>query len=192
MALAYLDLDDFKRVNDRLGHAEGDRLLWRVARAVDGCIREGDLAARLGGDEFAVLLRRSEFDALAAIGERLVRAVGAVLPLLGGTSPTVSVGMAFLERPPATAVEALRLADQAMYREGGRQGRRARHAAAGRARRRACWAQRQTVGFLASTAGPRTARPARERRGASGPPRDRAGRLRLAGRNQARLRRASS
>jgi diguanylate cyclase (GGDEF)-like protein len=79
-------------------------------------IREGDLAARLGGDEFAVLLRQSEPAALGAIGERLVREVGAVLPVMAGRGPGVSVGMAFLDRPPATATEALRLADRAMCR----------------------------------------------------------------------------
>ncbi len=115
VALAYLDLDDFKAINDRFGHAEGDRLLQKVAQAIDRVIREGDLAARVGGDEFAVLLRHSEPDALAAIGERLVREIGAALPVPDGAGPGVSVGVAFFERPPATAADALRLADQAMY-----------------------------------------------------------------------------
>ena len=59
VAVLYLDLDDFKSVNDTMGHAVGDRLLALVAERVRRCIRAGDLAARLGGDEFAVLMESS-------------------------------------------------------------------------------------------------------------------------------------
>jgi len=59
-ALLYLDLDDFKKVNDKLGHAMGDILLKKAAKRISDCLRKSDILARMGGDEFAIILQGIE------------------------------------------------------------------------------------------------------------------------------------
>ncbi len=59
-ALLYLDLDDFKKVNDKLGHAMGDILLKKAAKRISDCLRKSDILARMGGDEFAIILPGTE------------------------------------------------------------------------------------------------------------------------------------
>ncbi len=76
-ALAYLDLDGFKAINDSFGHAEGDRALVEFARLLQGTFRESDVVGRLGGDEFAVLLTNTSATELASVLERLREAVAA-------------------------------------------------------------------------------------------------------------------
>jgi diguanylate cyclase (GGDEF)-like protein len=116
-AVLFIDLDDFKLVNDTLGHAAGDRLLGAVADRIRGCIRGEDLAARLGGDEFAILV--SDDDALlraTAIAERII--AGLQLPFsLHGQELTIggSIGIAVGRGAGQRADELLRNADVAMY-----------------------------------------------------------------------------
>ena len=77
VGLAMLDLDDFKKVNDELGHRAGDALLAGIAHRLNAQVRRGETAFRYGGEEFAVLLPNIDRNALSAIGERLRRAIGA-------------------------------------------------------------------------------------------------------------------
>jgi diguanylate cyclase (GGDEF)-like protein/PAS domain S-box-containing protein len=115
-AVMFVDLDDFKTVNDGLGHAAGDELLQAVARRLDDTLRAQDTAARLGGDEFAVLLEDlvDESEALA-IAERVRRALEPPLTVAGHqVTPSVSIGVA-CPGPEDSADELLRNADVAMY-----------------------------------------------------------------------------
>ena len=114
IALAYLDLDNFKLVNDRHGHAEGDRVLQRVAEVLRAELRVSDLPARLGGDEFAALLYDADPEGASASLERvhaeLNRAMNAE-----GWPVTVSVGAVCFRRAPNELREAIEQADQLMY-----------------------------------------------------------------------------
>ena len=116
IALVLIDLDDFKIVNDTLGHALGDELLRQTADRMDKCLRKTDTAARLGGDEFALLIESREVGLpVAEIARRVLR--GLEQPLnLGDDVVAVqaSAGIAFCE-PGISAEELLRRADVAMY-----------------------------------------------------------------------------
>ena len=127
IAVLFLDLDDFKTVNDTLGHAAGDLLLRQVTERLLNATRGSDLVARLGGDEFAVLLENvRDLEDVVVVAERIVQAVRAPF-LLDGREARVgaSVGIA-RGTEAADADELLRNADHAMYRA--KQGGKARHA----------------------------------------------------------------
>ena len=113
--LVFLDLDDFKVVNDGLGHAAGDLLLQHVAARMLGALRDGDLCARLGGDEFGVLLHDADEAEARRIGERLIELLSAPITLEGRlTRVGASVGLARLE-PAVTGPGVVQRADIAMY-----------------------------------------------------------------------------
>jgi diguanylate cyclase (GGDEF)-like protein len=115
-ALIYLDLDDFKPVNDRHGHAAGDAVLKAVAAALTASVRASDVVARLGGDEFAILLWNVDAAAAAAKAAALEAAVYAT-PLRWNASTLVvgaSAGAVLLGRLD-TPAEVLARADSAMY-----------------------------------------------------------------------------
>ncbi|MEV4514043.1 EAL domain-containing protein [Dactylosporangium sp. NPDC049525] len=123
LAVLFLDLDDFKAVNDRYGHHAGDRLLRLVADRLRGAVREGDTIARVGGDEFAVLLEGGGDPGAPA--ERIMAALREPFDLDGATvTVAASVGLveAGTHGPVHTADMLLRRADAAMY-AGKRQGK---------------------------------------------------------------------
>jgi diguanylate cyclase (GGDEF)-like protein len=122
-ALLFIDLDHFKHLNDRFGHAMGDRALQALSERIRAIIRPGDTAGRLGGDEFAILLEDVESEEVVqAVCERLL--AGLSLPIdLGDAAPIVggSIGYA-LSDVGTTTEDLLRMADTAMYaaKAGGR------------------------------------------------------------------------
>ena len=117
LAVLFLDLDDFKTVNDSLGHQAGDELLAVVGERIRSCLRESDIAARLGGDEFGVLLGAiNEPDEAETIAARLADTLSAPTTLHGIVVPVAaSIGIA-IHTPEMDGVDALlRAADVAMY-----------------------------------------------------------------------------
>ncbi len=114
-AVLFIDLDDFKWVNDSLGHAAGDELLVVVARRLQASVRESDLAARLGGDEFAVLVQEGGVEIGRMVAARIIAALGQPLNAAGmQLMIQASVGIAAVSEWRDTA-ELLRNADVAMY-----------------------------------------------------------------------------
>ena len=117
VALLFIDLDDFKVVNDSLGHRAGDRLLIEVARRLSGAIRAGDVAARQGGDEFTVLLDQVESveDAVRS-ADRISAELGHAIELEGRSIVIgLSIGIALADEPDTEADDLLAHADAAMY-----------------------------------------------------------------------------
>jgi diguanylate cyclase (GGDEF)-like protein/PAS domain S-box-containing protein len=113
--LLFCDLDDFKTVNDTLGHAEGDELLSIITKRIQGCVRDGDTVARLGGDEFAILLEDTDPEKAVALAERLLSVVGYEVRLAERIIfPSMSIGIATASLTTTTD-ELLRNADLAMY-----------------------------------------------------------------------------
>jgi diguanylate cyclase (GGDEF)-like protein len=118
VAAVYLDIDGFKDVNDRYGHAYGDQVLIAATRRLSACVRETDLVARLAGDEFLVVLPDVENS------EQAVRIAKAILDALArsitisGNSITISasIGIACFPEHASTVDALLHMADQAMYR----------------------------------------------------------------------------
>jgi len=117
LALLYLDLDKFKQINDRLGHAAGDRLLRETARRLRQSVRASDTVARLGGDEFVVLLENLQTPADAALlADKLRTAVAQPLEIDGEILRVLpSIGIATCPEHGTDEEQLLRHADQAMY-----------------------------------------------------------------------------
>jgi diguanylate cyclase (GGDEF)-like protein len=114
--LLYLDLDDFKRVNDHHGHSAGDAMLQAVAGVLSRHVRESDVVARIGGDEFALLLWNCDEADAAAKALALEAAIGRTIATQAGAALTVgaSVGTAAL-LPLDEPAETIGRADRAMY-----------------------------------------------------------------------------
>jgi diguanylate cyclase (GGDEF)-like protein/PAS domain S-box-containing protein len=117
-SLLYIDLDDFKLINDRYGHAAGDLALSGLCRRIESCVRKGDQLARLGGDEFAVLLKHCNAAEAQVIAEEIRKAVETfqlthqadALGVVG-----VSIGIAVLHPDTPDAWHSVDAADQACY-----------------------------------------------------------------------------
>ncbi|GLY34378.1 GGDEF-domain containing protein [Amycolatopsis sp. NBRC 101858] len=117
LVLIFVDLDDFKEVNDRFGHAGGDVLLHAVAQRLLSCVRAGDTVARLGGDEFAILLE-GELDAPQAVADRIQGALRRPFAVHGTLVPVrASMGLVVPDpaEPLVTSDELLGRADTSMY-----------------------------------------------------------------------------
>ncbi|NML45235.1 EAL domain-containing protein [Ramlibacter sp. G-1-2-2] len=128
-ALMFIDLDNFKVLNDTLGHQKGDLLLQQVARRLRNCVAKGDLVARLGGDEFVVLLENTAdkplepLTAAQAVSQRILEALGEPYVLPGYLHhSTCSIGVTLFGKLPSSVSELLKQADLAMYqaKAGGR------------------------------------------------------------------------
>lgn len=125
-ALLFIDLDNFKTLNDTLGHDQGDLLLQQVAERLPPCVRESDTVGRLGGDEFLIILDKlSESAADAAsdarcIGERIMGALNRPYQIAGRDyHSTPSIGITLFGEPQSGVDELLKQADLAMYKAKG-------------------------------------------------------------------------
>ena len=118
LAVCYLDLDNFKPVNDSLGHEAGDKLLIEIAARLKGCVRGDDTVARLGGDEFVLLLTELErIEECETVIERVLQSVAAPCVIADRTvSISASIGLTFFPMDDADPDTLLRHADQAMYK----------------------------------------------------------------------------
>lgn len=116
-ALMFLDLDQFKLVNDTCGHAAGDELLRQVCMGLQHHLREGDTLARLGGDEFGVILENCPSEAALRVAEALRETVQDLRFAWGGRSFSISVSIGLVQIPPgqASLADLLRTADLACY-----------------------------------------------------------------------------
>lgn len=119
LSLLYLDLDNFKTVNDSLGHDVGDELLVEVSQVLSKQLRSDDVLARLGGDEFACILFNTDAEQAQQVAFRMSKAIRSTLgrgnPSLHLPSLGVSVGIASFPKDGRTFVELLKVADIAMY-----------------------------------------------------------------------------
>jgi diguanylate cyclase (GGDEF)-like protein len=121
VAVLFLDLDDFKVVNDSLGHAAGDELLSAVAERIRACLRRQDTPARLGGDEFGILVEETDAEAAGQVAERILAALRQPFALDSRqlfAQASIGIAMGSGQRKPGdgdTAEELLRNADAAMY-----------------------------------------------------------------------------
>ncbi|WP_434983509.1 diguanylate cyclase domain-containing protein [Vreelandella zhaodongensis] len=119
LALLFIDINDFKGINDVYGHSTGDNLLCAVARRLEGCVRETDTVARIGGDEFTVLL--TDIHSMEAVTRKIDQIITIMAEPLGAefggiSMPSCSIGVACYPADGEDADTLLNHADSAMYR----------------------------------------------------------------------------
>jgi diguanylate cyclase (GGDEF)-like protein len=117
-AVLFVDLDNFKSVNDRLGHLGGDKILVSVATLLRRRLRDSDLLGRLGGDEFAVLLPRADEAQARAVAVQLLQTIASDPTVVYGSAIGIgaSIGIALIPEHGSSAEELLANADAAMFR----------------------------------------------------------------------------
>jgi diguanylate cyclase (GGDEF)-like protein len=115
VSLLYLDVDDFKTVNDRFGHTAGDKVLGAVSHVMRCTVRANDVVARLGGDEFAVLMPETEHFSAVAVARRVREELRRVT-LPDGQAVRFSMGVASFDQAPASVDAMIHQADALMYR----------------------------------------------------------------------------
>lgn len=114
--VAYIDIDNFKTVNDRYGHTAGDELLRDVVHILKSQLRQTDVIARMGGDEFALLLPETEAQAAAATMEKVRNVfLSEISRVRGGEFVTLSIGVLTCVNPPSSVHDLIRMADELMY-----------------------------------------------------------------------------
>ncbi|MFL6718967.1 MAG: EAL domain-containing protein, partial [Burkholderiaceae bacterium] len=114
--LIFLDLDNFKTVNDHYGHVTGDKLIHSVAQAITSCLREGDTAARLGGDEFLILVQDTTNGSIQLVAQRILDRLRIPFNIgLVQIYTSCSIGIAVCPEHGNTVEELVRSADTAMY-----------------------------------------------------------------------------
>jgi diguanylate cyclase (GGDEF)-like protein len=116
LSLLFLDIDDFKIINDTLGHPQGDVVLMALAAFLERSARQADVVCRYGGEEFVVILPQTSLEPAGVLAERLRRGISQKpIPLSSGPQKvTVSIGMAQLG-PTMDAEALVRAADNALY-----------------------------------------------------------------------------
>lgn len=115
LSAAFIDCDNFKQVNDQLGHAAGDEVLRAVARVLSSCTRPSDVAARVGGDEFVLLLPATDRTGGRIAVARLQAELASAMESLG-RRVTFSIGAATFDEPPRTVDDLLARIDECQYR----------------------------------------------------------------------------
>lgn len=115
VCVAFIDIDNFKALNDRYGHAAGDEFLRRAAAVVLEATRSSDVVARMGGDEFAVLFRRVSPEDAAKAAARIIQRIQRAGEGWTDAGVGASIGVAWFPGPPASPEEILKEADAAMY-----------------------------------------------------------------------------
>jgi diguanylate cyclase (GGDEF)-like protein/PAS domain S-box-containing protein len=115
--LCYLDIDQFKIINDTCGHAEGDKLIKKIAELLPECLRESDVLARLGGDEFGILLRNCSLDDALVIVEEIMSVLNVFYYVSRGNTFDVgaSIGVAPINSDSESVVDVMCAADLACY-----------------------------------------------------------------------------
>jgi diguanylate cyclase (GGDEF)-like protein len=117
IAVLLIDLDHFKSINDRFGHAAGDKVLQIFAKTARASLRQADLVGRLGGEEFTVVLADASMDNAYLVADRVRKAFAAAAAVVDGEPlyATASVGVSVIVDPRQDLTKLITLADQALY-----------------------------------------------------------------------------